>query len=140
MVFQENYAMPRPCAVITMPPKSFFTSSIPKIWEQVRQHGIAVNLICQPHTVISRNPKYFFGAKISIRFLLKKFFSRLVRFSIGEKSLPYFFEAARKNFPFFLRRLEKVSLLFEAARKKFPFFLRRLEKSFLEHCKQYKMK
>ena len=43
---------------------------------------------CQPHTVISRNPKYFFGAKISIRFLLPNFFSRLVRFSIGEKSLP----------------------------------------------------
>ena len=31
---------------------------------------------CQPHTVISRNPKYFFGAKISIRFLLENFFSR----------------------------------------------------------------
>ena len=55
-----------------------------------------------------------------------------MRFSIGEKSLPYFFEAARKKFPFFLRRLEKVSILFEAARKKFPFFLRRLEKSFQE--------
>ena len=78
--------------------------------------------LCQPHTVISRNPKYFFGAKISIRFLLPNFFSRLVRFSIGEKSLPYVFEAARKKFPYFLRRLEKVSILFEAARKKIHYF------------------
>ena len=45
---------------------------------------------------------------------------RLSRFIVGEK----------KGLPFFLRRLEKVSILFEAARKKFPFFLRRLEKSF----------
>ena len=45
-----------------------------------------------------------------------------MRFSIGEKSLPYFFEAARKKFPYFLRRLEKVSILFEAARKKIHYF------------------
>ena len=45
-----------------------------------------------------------------------------MRFSIGEKSLPYVFEAARKKFPYFLRRLEKVSILFEAARKKIHYF------------------
>ena len=47
---------------------------------------------------------------------------RFSRFIVGEKrGLPYFFEAARKKFPYFLRRLEKsFHYFFEAARKKFP--------------------
>ena len=46
---------------------------------------------------------------------------RFSRFIVGEKrGLPYFFEAARKKFPYFLRRLEKsFHYFFEAARKKF---------------------
>ena len=51
------------------------------------------NAICHPHTVICRNPKYFFGAKISIGLPVLNFFQCIVAEYSG---LPFFCKWGRK--------------------------------------------
>ena len=53
------------------------------------------NRFCHPHTVICRNPKYFFGAKISIGFPALNFFQCIV----GEESGLPFFVSGLEMFP-----------------------------------------